>query len=62
MVGINKPLSCLYQHEPRPTQSTDYILEILLFTGKNLLEPACSSRVYLNKSPVRPARDFRGHQ
>jgi hypothetical protein len=46
--GINKPLSCLYQHEPQPGQLTNYVLEILLFMEKNLLEPLYISGVYLS--------------
>jgi hypothetical protein len=51
VVGINKPLSCLYQHGPQPVQLANYVLEILLFMEKNLLEPPYSSGVYLSLLP-----------
>jgi hypothetical protein len=46
--GINKPLSCLYQHEPQPGQLTNYVLQIFLFIEKNLLEPLYISGIYLS--------------
>jgi hypothetical protein len=56
VVGINKPLACLYQHEPQPGLLTNYILKILLFVEKNLLEPPCRARVYLSQPPVWPSK------
>jgi hypothetical protein len=54
VVGVNKPLSGHYQHEPQPGQLTNYVPEILLFVEKNLLEPPDRSGVYLSQRPVDP--------
>ena len=43
-----KPLSCLYQHGPQPGRLANYVLEILLFIEKSLLESLYSSGVYLS--------------
>ena len=61
VVGINKPLSCLYQHGPQPVQLANYVLEILLFMEKNLLEPPYSSGVYLSQLPSIPGRQGHRH-
>jgi len=59
--GINKPLSCLCQHGPQPGSLTNYVLEILPFVGKNLLEPPYSSGVYLSQLPSIPGRQGHRH-
>jgi hypothetical protein len=51
VVRVNKPLPCLYQHEPQPGQLTNYVLDILLFVEENLLEPPYRVGVYLSQLP-----------
>jgi hypothetical protein len=49
--GGNKPLPCLYQHEPQQGLTPNNLSRISLIVGANLLEPPFRVGVYLSQIP-----------